>query len=202
MRLLAFAWVLVFAILITCDSSDDGEDDDNDTVDDDDDDNDNDASDDDSVVIDLDAVLDYRHSCVGVATGLVETCELTFLDDDYDVPYFTDWCELSLHLLFGLGGVSPFWDCLGDCALLESCDEDCTGACLDPPSPGSGCGVTVDAIYACNIVWVFEGDEFWIPEMDMQIACEFLTEWAWDCYADCIPGGCDDMLECLIACDA
>jgi hypothetical protein len=92
---------------------------------------------------------------------------------------------------------------LGDCAIVDFSDEDCFPYCVAPAAPGTTCGDTVNEIYACNIVWVFEGTPYWIPELDMQAACEYvLTDWPWDCYADCIPGGCDDMLECLIACDA
>jgi hypothetical protein len=59
----------------------------------------------------------------------------------------------------------------------------------------------VDAIYACGIEWLFEGGTYWIPEMDMQAFCKTVPDWPWDCYADCIPGGCNGMLDCLNACD-
>jgi hypothetical protein len=111
-----------------------------------------------------------------------------------------DWCAMS-ESMFAAKTASPFWNCMGDCVFVEFCDEGCFDACLDPAAPGTACGDTVDAVYACNIVWVFEGNIYWIPEMDMQAACEGLTDWPWDCYADCIPGGCDPMLDCLNACD-
>jgi hypothetical protein len=161
-------------------------------VDDDDDDDDDDNDDDND---------DY--SCAGIADGMINTCQTTLLDlngAQCDESMLTEWCELSEDLFGGLKSDAPFWNCMGGCVYEDACDSDCFDGCLNPPSPGYGCADTVDAIYECGIVWVFNDTDYFIPEMDMQAACSSLTDWPWECYADCIPGGCDNMLDCLNAC--
>jgi hypothetical protein len=131
----------------------------------------------------------------------VDVCQIATIDDDSDPEeQMTEWCELSAAMFNVLQSISPFWDAMGDCIFVEWCDEGCFDACLDPPSPGDGCGDIVSSIYDCNIVFVFEGGLYWVPEMDLQAVCGDLTDWPWDCYADCVPVGCDAMLDCLNAC--
>lgn len=183
---------------------DDADDDDNDTGGDDDDTGDDDDDDDD------DTGGDY--TCDSVADGMINTCTTTLLDLEgvqQDVAGLTAWCEASEEFM-AAKLASPFWNCVGDYVFVDFCDEAAIDACLDPGDPGSGCGSAVNGVYACGVVWVFEGTDFFIPEMDMQEACGSL-DWTWDCYGDCVGSvTCSDpptqpeanaMIACLNACE-
>jgi hypothetical protein len=197
-----FAFCFFVSAGMTCGDDDDvGDDDtgDDDTGDDDgadDDTSDDDAADDDS----------EGYTCEDLAYEMINTCWFTLPDafgnalGEYDLAL---WCEFSEALFADNKLESPFWNCVGDCVYVEVCDEECVEyICLDPPAPGTECGDTVDAVYACNIVWVLEEGYYYIfPEMDLQVACEFLTDWPWDCYGDCALEECDTMLECLVDCE-
>jgi hypothetical protein len=161
------------------DTSTDDDDDDDDDNDDDDDDNDNDDDDDTTPPPD--------YSCSQVADGVYNTCGLTLRDaagNPVNEAGLVTWCGLS-EALFPVKAHTPFWDCLGNCTFEEDCDMDCFDVCLDPPDPGEVCGTAVDSIYACDVVFLFTGTDYYIPEADLQQACAWWDGMNWACAQTC-----------------
>jgi hypothetical protein len=207
-RLAVAAWLSVLAAVVGCGTVEDGDDtgiDDDVLTDDDnwfDDDNDNDsaAPDDDE---------EDQHepgTCEDVAHGMINICGTTLVDlegNEVDEAGLADWCDLSDEIDGGTTTRSHFWNCLDIYVSHEACDPEALTDCLDPPAPGTLCGDVMDGIYACGIVWVFEGNLYWIPEMDAQATCETWSSYTtrlWECWAECLEVGCDDLLDCLNTC--
>jgi hypothetical protein len=167
----------------------------------DDDDVDDDLDDDD---ID-DDVDDDDMSCDGVVNEFFFECQITMsnLDgDQLDDLGLLEWCGLCEDFVSGGKSDSPFWNCIGE-ASYDNCDENAMDDCFDPSGAG-GCTNTVSDIYACDIMWVFTGGVYFIPEADMAAVCD-LSDLDWACYQACADANCpnetEDALNCLMACD-
>jgi hypothetical protein len=102
---------------------------------------------------------------------------------------------------------------MGQCAFVENCEEACFDACTDPADPGGdGCDHTVNGIYACGVVFVFEANpDYWMTEMDAMAVCStVLAEYPWECFAQCVAAAtCSDpptpteaqaLADCMTAC--
>jgi hypothetical protein len=199
----------------TADDDDDdvtpGDDDDDDVTPGDDDDDTTPADDDDDTTPadddDDDDVTPGDYTCAEVGDGFFNTCGQTLQDGDgvaQDEAGLVAWCGLSEALYAGKT-VSEFWNCLGFCAVDDGCDTACFNACLEPADPGTGCGHTVDGIYECGVIFLFEGSRKWIPEMDMHATCD-LFEDDWTCYQTCVDSQCTggpfqstNLINCLNA---
>jgi hypothetical protein len=178
---------------------------------------DNSYADDDSSPVDDDSASDDDASptgqCVQIAQDVVQTCQITLKDiqgDQVGQAGMADWCTLSEEF-FRDAKASPFWSCMDNCAVAQSCDQTCFSGCLTPPDPsGTGCGHTVYQIYSCGVVFVYNNTNYWVPEMDEIAVCSTDTSTNWLCYATCAtnnpcsnpptPAQAQALINCMNAC--
>jgi hypothetical protein len=184
--LLAGLLALLGAIIVCCtttttttstvipdDDASPAADDDDDNSGDDDDDNDDDNA---------------PTDCTTVAQDVVGTCQVTLNDDQGNQvtqAQMVTWCQ-DCDQMFN-GGADPFWNCMDNCAVAQSCSKSCFTACLQPADPGSGCGHTAYALYSCGVAFTFQQNtNYYVPLMDEMAYCSSDTTDNWSCFATCV----------------
>jgi len=170
------ALVIAFGCAATTTSSsspaDDDDNDDTSPVDDDDDNDDNDSP---------------GVDCTTVAQDVVGGCQVT-LDDGQGNPVtqaeMVTWCQ-DCDQLFN-SGPDPFWNCMDNCAVTQGCSTTCFDGCLQPVDPGTGCGHTAYALYACDVAFTFPNTNYYVPLLDEMAYCPNDTADNWSCFATCV----------------
>ena len=158
--------------------------------------------------------------CTAAVNALNDTCGLTLIDrytERLGKPELLEWCAASQEFMTEHGvAESPYWAGIYECSANQECSDECYLDLATPAGPATGCGHTVDLVYACRIFWTYDEvgaqrSRYPIPEIEMLAACDVTTELPWDCYETCVETNpctmlayeweVDRLLDCLLLCE-
>ena len=145
--------------------------------------------------------------CTQMTASVVGDCGVAFINKDDQYIDFTDfiaYCEAAAEEL-EVVGLTPFFQCMYDCA-QDACDMECMlHNCMIPDPPGDGgCADTVADLTACGYSWRIYDTLYPYPPLDFMAVCEDLGWIDWTCAeacnADNCPGDIQAAADCLDTC--